>query len=371
MISQKASNIIRIASVPHDQVYIRHLEPLEGQEYDIARLPDPRPVDGGQSIQSAWWPPAMLNSQWIVENQRQFDLMHIHFGFDALDPNGMEETIGALKETGKPLVYTVHDLVNPHQPDPRAHRALLDVLIPSADELITLTDGAAAQIAAEWKRTAHVLPHPHVIDFPTMGELRQRREKQPRQSGSRTRRVGVHLKEVRANISPAVLQPLARIVSDIPGTVLQVNIHQEVLDPQNREYQPALARQLIDGHARGDWELEAHSYFTEAQLFAYLGSLDVCVLPYRFGTHSGWLEAALDAGAAVVVPDCGHYLGQHPSVEPYRWNGEMIDESSLNRAVRHQLKLRQIPGLDVEARRSQRQALSEAHRRIYTGLLAN
>ena len=36
------------------------------------------------------------------------------------------------------------------------------------------------------------------------------------------------------------------------------------------------------------------------------------MLPYRFGTHSGWLEACFDLGTAVIAPSCGFYGQQHP-----------------------------------------------------------
>lgn len=312
----------------------------------------------------------MLTPKWVKENHQRFDLMHIHFGFDAVDPQTLRSTFAELHHFHKPLVYTVHDLINPHQPDATAHRQILDILIASADELITLTDGAAAEIAAQWHRAAHVLPHPHVVDFATMDRLRRRRDLLVNSAQGRTRHIGVHLKGMRANISPAILEPLARIVADIPDAELQVNIHHQVLDPSNSDYRSDLAGQLLDGDKQGKWDLVAHEYFSEQELFDYLGSLDVNVLPYRFGTHSGWLEAALDTGAAVVVPDCGQYMGQHPSVAPYRWDGEGVDEISLEKAVKDQLALSYVPGMDSEERKSQRAALAEAHQRIYSNLLA-
>lgn len=92
--------------------------------------------------------------------------MHVHFGFDALDPQTLTRCIEQLRAHGKPLEYTVHDLYNPHQQDRRAHLELLNVLIPAADALITLTDGAAAEILRQWGRETFVLPHPYVVDFP-------------------------------------------------------------------------------------------------------------------------------------------------------------------------------------------------------------
>lgn len=370
MTSQKASTMIRVASVPQDQVYIRHLEPLQEQDRGSLRLPDPIHAPGSQSEQSPWWPPLMLTPEWVRDNHQRFDLMHIHFGFDAVDPQTLRNTITELRHFHKPLVYTVHDLINPHQPDATAHRQMLDILIASADALITLTDGAAAEIAAQWHRAAHVLPHPHVVDFATMNRLRRRREVLAVSSQRRTRHIGVHLKGLRANISPAILEPLARIVAEIPDTELQVNIHRQVLDPSNREYKADLAGQLLEGEKQGKWNLEAHEYFSEQELFEYLGSLDVNVLPYRFGTHSGWLEAALDTGAAIVAPDCGQYVGQQASVAPYRWDDDRVDEYSLEEAVKHQLALSSVPGMDAEERKRQRMALAEAHERIYLDLLA-
>lgn len=370
MTSQATSKIIRVASVPSDQIYIRHLDSWQGQlDPQVRRLADPVPSAGVRSAQSAWWPPLMLTPNWVRENHQDFDLMHIHFGFDSLDPATLRETVAELRRFGKPLVYTVHDLTNPHQAHRGPHLDLLDVLIPLANELITLTDGAAAEIAAQWGRAAHVLPHPHVLDFESMERIRQSKQTRNQQDPDRIRRVGVHLKGLRANISPAIIEPLSRIVQEIEGAVLQVNIHQQVMDPANSEYQEELARILAEGHAQGKWELVCHEYYTEAEFFKYLGSLDVNVLPYKFGTHSGWLEAALDAGTAVVAPICGQYVGQHPSVAAYRWNGDQVDESSLRQTVRKQLALSHIPGMDANARKEQREALAEAHQRIYRSLL--
>lgn len=170
-------------------------------------------------------------------------------------------------------------------------------------------------------------------------------------------------------MSPSILDPLARIVQRIGDTELQVNIHRQILDPQSPEYRPELARHLLAGHEQGAWVLVAHEYFTETELFEYLASLDIAVLPYRFGTHSGWLEAALDVGTRVIVPDCGHYLDQHPSLRSYHWDGDEVLESSLRTAIEEQLRRTHLPGMDSAQRKIQRQALAETHLRIYSTLL--
>ncbi|GAA3323203.1 glycosyltransferase [Paeniglutamicibacter sulfureus] len=362
--------VVRVASIPHDQIYIRHLEAVDSSGAEVFRLPDPPPVDGMRSAQSGWWPPAMLSADWVRANHDSFDLMHIHFGFDAADPAHLRELVAELRHFGKPLVYTVHDLVNPHQPDPAAHVELLDVLIPHADKLITLTAGAAREIRRRWGAEAQVLPHPHVVDFGTMDRIRAaRRRKAAIGNKDGMKRIGVHLKGLRPNMDTAILDPLARAVARLPSAVLQVNIHSQPLDPASDEYRPALAGKLHDGANLGLWELRSHEYFSEPELFDYLASLDACVLPYRFGTHSGWLEAAIDVGTPVVAPDCGHYADQDPSVGRFRTTPTGADEESLLNAIREVLRAEDLPGLDAEGRRRQRLEIARAHRELYDLLL--
>ena len=96
----------------------------------------------------------MLETGWVAEHHREFDLAHLHFGFDAATPAELASWAAELAGRGRPLVLTVHDLINPHFVDQTRHARHLDVLIPAADELITLTAGAAALIEQRWGRRA-------------------------------------------------------------------------------------------------------------------------------------------------------------------------------------------------------------------------
>jgi len=100
-----------IASVPANHVYVRHLAPEDGS--GPVRLPDPTPP--GAAATQQWWPPVMLDAAWVEAHD--FDVFHLHFGFDARTPADLEELVAALRRRGKPLVFTVHDLRNPHHLD--------------------------------------------------------------------------------------------------------------------------------------------------------------------------------------------------------------------------------------------------------------
>ena len=104
------------------------------------------------------------------------------------------------------------------------------------------------------------------------------------------------------------------------------------------------------------------------ELWEYLNAIDVSVLPYRFGTHSGWLEACFDLGTTVVAPSCGFYAEQRPCVT-YRHDETGLDAASLADAVRSAYSRRPGARAIPSRRLQERRALAAAHRSIYSRLL--
>jgi hypothetical protein len=108
-------------------------------------------------------------------------------------------------------------------------------------------------------------------------------------------------------------------------------------------------------------------------LWDYLAAVSVSVLPYRFGTHSGWLEACFDLGTAVIAPSCGFYGQQHPC-GVFTYTVDAFNADSLEAAVHaeHARWLRGIaaPRADWGARRAQRVELAQAHRDLYERVLS-
>ena len=347
---------IRVASVPAGHVYVRHLSDPD-DDGTVLRLPDIEQPGG----EGRWWPPAMLDAGWIAANHETFDVFHVHFGFDAKSPRELQAIGSALRAAGVPLVVTVHDLRNPHHPDADLHDAQLGVLLEHAATVITLTPGAAVAIAARWGRIAEVLPHPHVVDWDTMSRPRPVHADYV---------VGLHAKSVRANMDVTAVAPvLAATVSGLPGARLRIDIHHEVFDPGAHAYTPAAGkalRALAAAHDRV--ELHEHDYFSDDELWDYLQAIDVSVLPYRFGTHSGWLEACFDLGTAVVAPSCGFYAEQRPCLT-YRHDETGLDAASLARAVQSAYAQTPGPRADPSARHEERQVLAAAHRSHYSRLL--
>ena len=271
--------------------------------------------------------------------------------------------IAALRSAGKPLVYTVHDLRNPHHHDPDVHERQLDVLIPAADAVITLTDGAARCIARRWGRSATVLPHPHVVPEPLLHRRRSR-------SGADSFVVGIHVKSLRPCMDPVPIVSVAlAAAADLPGATVRVNAHRDVMEPWSSRYAPELANQLHLAAGEGLLQLQVHDYFTDDELWEYLQGLDVSILPYRFGTHSGWLEACYDLGTTVIAPTCGFYREQRPCLD-FGFDEDHFDEQSLVEAVRRAYALRPVYRAHPPDRLAERRQLATAHRALYGQLLA-
>jgi glycosyltransferase involved in cell wall biosynthesis len=207
-----------------------------------------------------------------------------------------------------------------------------------------------------------VLPHPHVV-----GLTRPRRT--VARAADAPFRVGIHVKSLRASMEPLRLLPdLVRAVHDLPRAVLQVNGHSDVLAPDGDRRDAELATYLQRAADNGDLELQVHDFLPDDELWRYLESLDVSVLPYRFGTHSGWLEACRDLGTAVVAPSCGYYADQGP-VHTYLHEEDDYDGDTLAAAVRAAWAAGPVDPLPVEKRRSQREMVARAHREIYLSVL--
>ncbi|AYE94190.1 hypothetical protein C0J29_04675 [Mycobacterium paragordonae] len=353
--------MLRVASVPASHVYVRHLADPDGD--CVVRLDDPIPADG-RIVPGGWWPPLMLEPGWVSAHHTEFEVFHLHFGFDAIGPEALSDVVQELKMHDKPLVYTVHDLRNPHHPEPEDHAGQQEVLVAAAVELITLTPGAAQAIWRRWQRHTHVLPHPHVLGR----DLIER----PREDEHFV--VGVHAKSLRANMDPLpVVEALTEISASLPGAVLQIDFHDEIFDPANHWFAPETAVALLEYERYQHVDVRAHPYFSDDQLWDYLASLTVSVLPYRFGTHSGWLEACFDLGTAVVAPGCGYY-GQQRPCESFGFDEDGFDEESLATALRRAYERwaagDPAPRARWEHRLDERRAIAAAHRQIYHKALA-
>jgi hypothetical protein len=312
----------------------------------------------------------MLDAGWITAHADQFDVMHVHFGVESLSSAALERGLVALRAVGRPLVYTVHDLTHPQlaAADQARHLVQLDRLIAAAGALITLTPGAAREIESRWGRSAHVIAHPAMRTelAPVVGV-----------DAHATSVVGVHLRDLRPGVdgpgSVALLAgALARLRAGGARVRGQVWMHDRVRDGSAAD---EVRRVCAAADALG---LVSAPRSTDAALEAQLAGLAVSMLPYRHGTHSGWLELCVDLGVPVAGPAFGHFADQSPDPAAYR-SFVPGDPASLAGALTALLASPvAVPGSPARAhaiaaaadrRERDREAIAAAHVAVYRSLL--
>ncbi|WP_231123411.1 glycosyltransferase [Nocardioides sambongensis] len=351
-----------VAAVPVGHAYVQHIVP-EDRSGPVL-LPDPDPGMPCELDGSPCRRPVMLEPGWA--RSADFDLFHLHFGFDSCSPAELGELLDVLDQRGVPFVFTVHHLRDPHRESDEHLRRQLDVLIPRADALITLTEGAAAEIERRWGRRPQVLPHPHVVRLATMAVMARARARRP---AERPFRVGLHVQSLRPDMDPMrILPTLVQVVADLPDAVLQVDVQRQLLHRDECPRAAELAEFLRARAAEGALELAVYDDLSARTLVRHIDALDVSVLPYRFGTHSGWLEACRDLDTTVIAPTCGYFTEQGP-VLSYTHDETGFDPASLAQAVRAAHRARPSYAASVEERRRQRREVVGAHAQLYGALL--
>lgn len=294
VLTGEASATLRIAAIPAGHPYVRSVTAAA----DLTVLSDPLRA-GAPAGQ--WWPPVALEAEWIRAHAADIDVLHIHFGTESFSTDDLHASLDAARAGGVPVVFTVHDLVHPQLTDQTDYERQLDILVPGADALLTLTSGAAAEIARRWGRTAVVVPHPALLS--TLPRAVPRADE-------REFLVGVHLKDLRSNIAAeatvvALAAALEQLSSHDVSIAAEVRMHSHVRDEAARDR----IRKLCAASAH--ITLVEHDRLDDDELTAVLANLDAAVLPYAYGTHSGWLELCWDLAVPLVVPTVGYYSQQH------------------------------------------------------------
>lgn len=218
-------------------------------------------------------------------------LVHLHFGFEQRSAAELADWVDEVHAARIAVVHTAHDLDNPHLVDQSEFHRAVDVLARSADAVTTLTPAAARALRRRSGVTAAVISHPHVIPIAEVAALGRR--PRPRDG------IYVHAGPARPNLD---LDAIARLVARPGQRTVLVHV---------RPTAPAATLDALARLARrGRLVLDVGARLSDADLWRRLASCELLLLPYRWGTHSGLLEAAHDVGTPVLAPAFGGYGDQ-------------------------------------------------------------
>ncbi|MGN0100637.1 MAG: hypothetical protein ACI39C_06840 [Dietzia sp.] len=236
------------------------------------------------------------------------DVAHVHFGYDYLAPESAQDVVDHLSDHDVPMVLTVHDIVYPAEGDPHPQRDHTATLVEATSQVLTLTEVAAQELWVRWGVEPLVVPHPRLLEEAEISTA-VRASKHLRPGGDATV-VGVLLERMGENIEgPELLDQLAPVATGRPGAHLRIVVEAQAWRDACGEDGDHGDRHLVAELAsEGGWEsvrLARYESLDLGPVLAEFAALDVCVLPYRFATHSTWLELCRDLGVAPVFPSVG------------------------------------------------------------------
>jgi hypothetical protein len=325
-----------VATIPYADAYVDAVLPP-----DVVRV-------GPSGDLSPW-----LDASHLVAHADEIDVLHLHTGQAHVAAAAVQCWAETVRRLGIPLVVTVHRLgAAPDAgscPGESATDPHLEAVLSTAEVVLTLTHGAADEIAERFGRTAIVVAHPSQAEpDPALGAERGL--------------VGLRL----GRASAAVPDPAALVRAAVSGAVSGGGRLRVLVDAADEPWTGSVVRRLA---AHGDLELVVHP---TSDLPAQLQQLHVAVLPEACGSHSRDLEICRDVGTRVVAPSCGWFADQWSDVVSYG-NHEQgrLDPVSLTAAIGAALTRPMPRPADRTWREEQRAAVRQVHADVYAQVAAD
>lgn len=327
---------VRVATIPFGNPYVDAVLPP-----DAVRVGPPGEF-------SPW-----LDHDYLTAHAAEIDVLHLHTGPAHVAAAAVQCWAETVRRLGISLVVTVHGVGaqadDGNCPGDRVMDAHLEAVLSTAELVLTLTRGAADEIAERYGRTAIVVAHPAVATAdPEVGAERGL--------------VGLRLRRV----SAAVPDPGALVRATLSGAVSGGGRLRVLVDAGDEPWAGSEVCQLA---ARGDLELVVHPGDEWA---AQLQQLHVAVLPEPCGHHSRDLEICRDVGTRVVAPGCGWFADQWSDVVSYGSHEQgRLDPVSLAASIGAALARPMPRPADRDWREEQRAAVQQVHADVYAQVAAD
>ncbi len=271
-------------------------------------------------------------------------IVHVHFGFEHIAPRELEAWCGRTADAGIAIATTVHDIDNPHLIDQREHHHRVAILLDAAHHVFTLTHAANTELVRRWGRPATVVGHPSIASWRDVVAARR--------CVGRTRPTLVWLGSCRPSLDVDAVVNFALQSRGPFDAVVRLD-GWERLGTATRD-------RLNDAIHLGDGTLRIVHRPDDDELVGLLRGRRALVLPYSWGTHSGFVELATDLAVTAVVPDVGCHRDQGAIV---------CDPSELAAAV-EAAPAGPAWSVSAAARREAHANFVSIHEQVYAALLS-
>ena len=312
----------------------------------------------------AWLNKQARNSMWFST----FDVCHIHFGFEFEPIEVVQTALDLLKERGKPIVFTIHELSSVHGVTGEVYQQYMAMICDYATSYITLSEGAKHEFQDVYGTNLPVSVTPHGrVSICSHEGGRLRSKKTVLMYGSLRKNRNILTTFINVALASADKWNLRWITK--PFTDMQLQ-------------DPAL-QVVIKLHDGSSASIETTLPMSDSEMVQMVAGADVLVLPYLEAGHSGQLELAFDCGTPVVSAKVGFLYDQTKFwPEKFRSNVNFVDWSDGKRWLYQQRivsAVRQVVNADrhdrmilerIIFRESEHKKIIRAHRRIYEEALS-
>ena len=228
-----------------------------------------------------------------------FDVLHIQ-SLELAELPAIEEVLQRAASKGKGIVITIHDAGPLFPDDGDAFAKGINLACKFAKGVVTLTDCARQEISSRFGlSSANISIIPHGSVLPISHHLWTR--KSVRNQFFSLGMFG----GVRPNRS--FLTATVNALYGLESEVVRVKILSRGLNPIELEYGSEGLQLAFLAASDPRLSFKLSPFPDDDEIADFVSSLDVLVLPYLFGTHSGQLELAMDLGVRVIAPGFGGF----------------------------------------------------------------
>ncbi|TVT55322.1 glycosyltransferase family 4 protein [Amycolatopsis rhizosphaerae] len=296
---------IRVLHIPGRTPYARKL-----RDYGVQILNDTT-VDGLVVPRDA-------TLAWLLEHRPWdwLDVVHLHHPDFEPIPR-LRAVLAECRRAGKRVVFTAHD-VRPVFGDRAAHHGRMRVLAENGVPFVCLTPGAEIEVRRRFRARTVMIPHGYVAvpDIPARSTQRDRGPTRFLIYGSLRRNRDVELVLSCWRFARRLSETTLHLLLRAPSRVSLL---------EDAEAWGAIREHSADLRLRVD----VLPFPSDAEVQEAVAGTDCLLLPYRWASHSGQLEHALDVGVLPVATRTGYLPDQvslHDGLvaEPvwFDWSGD-------------------------------------------------
>lgn len=253
-----------------------------------------------------------------------YDIAHIHFSYDQISLDDLEEILKYFKGNKKPVIWTLHSKESQRIRN-YGNGNYQKLLFEYADQIVTPTHGAknwCESVLGRPARNIEVIPLGFMADPRDIEKLEEGIKKDPKL-------FAMLIGEFRQNKD--FIQSIVNFLqcTELSALKLLLIFKPIPLLNDSNEIRPDMAffYSLLNNSRI---EVLSKPWISNEEInIAFLRSHAI-IIPYRWGTHSGQIEHAKDCGCNVVASSVGFYAEQLNGVCLYEYNETDPFKTAIN-----------------------------------------